>query len=284
MATVRDILADNPSGISRPGLLAWSRLRIDPAMTEEQLEEAIRSLGDDVVERQGFLYLRGAAGAAAEPAAGWRRADDDAWAGAVERPTPGFEEGAGSSWAPEDEASATPTDWITPSSSVGRTARVLIAIAAVVFGVGTLVMGLLGAAFEDSETFDPGDGGTGTVIHPDRLAVGDCIQSLPDGQFDEIRIVDCSLPHRAEVFHVAGYEGDPAGFPTDSMFERWAEVNCDPAFAAYTGSAWDEQGLLDMGWFTPVEAGWAEGDRGMVCWLTHADGTSASVSYRDAEP
>ena len=57
METVRGILAAHHSGISKPGLLAWARLRIDTAMTEAQLDEELARLGDEVVDLDGFLYL-----------------------------------------------------------------------------------------------------------------------------------------------------------------------------------------------------------------------------------
>jgi hypothetical protein len=284
MATVRDILADNPSGISRPGLLAWSRLRIDPAMTDEQLEEAIRLLGDDVVEREGFLYLRGAAGAYEAPGTDWSGAADSGWEGAAEPPAAAFDESAGAAWPTEPETSATPSSWIAPSGGVGRTARILISVLAVIFGVGTLVMGLLGAAFDDSSSGDPGGGGAGTVVGADRMAVGDCFEIPTGDEFTEVLILDCSLSHGGEVFHIADYEGDPGGYPTGSLFDSWALATCDPAFADYTGSRWEEQDELDWSWFAPTESGWDEGDREMACWLFMADGSEATRSYRGANP
>ena len=58
METIREILASHESGISRGGLLAWARLRGDPKMTDAQLDAALTELGDQVIDVQGFLYLR----------------------------------------------------------------------------------------------------------------------------------------------------------------------------------------------------------------------------------
>jgi hypothetical protein len=296
MTTVRDLLADNPSGISRPGLLAWGRLRIDPAMTEQQLEDQLGLLGDEVIERQGFLYLRGAGQAAAESL------DEGGWPGpptVADQPAtavsgwvaPGGEHGGPAGSAPPDFSQSSPADgstvpagWLAPAGGPGRTVRTLIGVIAAIFGIGLFLLGLLGAVGEDGGTGGAGGGGTGSLVDPDALAVGDCFAVPPLGEFEEILLLDCGEPHGGEVFLVRDFDGDPGGFPTDAQFERWVEVNCDPAFDDYTGSAWVEQDLLDIGWFMPVEAGWAEGDRGMICWLGPADGSEATVSYRGSNP
>ncbi len=295
MTTVRDLLADNPSGISRPGLLAWCRLRIDPAMTEQQLEDEVKLLGDEVIERQGFLYLRGAGHAASEPLdeGGWPVASTSAdrpapavagWAAPGGEPGQTYESGLpGLSHGSPADGSTVPTGWEEPASGHGRTVRTLIGVIAAVFGIGLFLLGVLGASSEDGSTGDAG-GGVGSLVDPDTLAVGDCFEVPPLGEFEEIRVLDCGEPHGGEVFLVRDFDGDPGGFPTDALFERWVEVNCDPAFDDYTGSAWADQDLLDIGWFMPVEAGWAEGDRGMVCWLALADGSEATVSYRGSNP
>lgn len=289
MTTVRDILADNPNGISRPGLLAWSRLRIDPELTDAQLEDEVALLGDEVIEREGFLYLRDAVGSAAvesDAAGSWDAGAAWPQMGAVEPGTVG--RGAESTgWTPPDAEEGVPAGWTAPGDGAGRTTRRLIGIVAAVVGIALFLLGILGSVTEDSRTGDAGGGAGdagGTVIDPDRLGVGDCFDVPPAGEFDEILVMSCDSVHGGEVFLVADYEGDPGGFPSDAMFERWVEVNCDPAFAEYTGSDWYEQDLLDIGWFMPVEAGWAQGDRGMVCWLGHADGSQATVSYRGANP
>jgi Septum formation len=56
-AKVAEILRANPDGISRAGLMAWSRLRIAPDLTDDQLDAALARLGPTVSIEGGFIRL-----------------------------------------------------------------------------------------------------------------------------------------------------------------------------------------------------------------------------------
>jgi hypothetical protein len=276
---VREILAAHRSGISRAGLLAWARLRGNPQMTDAELEAALAAMGDDVVDVQGFLYLRDALPAgpdAGSPPQPWPSPtapgeppsaaviDTPAWASAL---TSAADDGA--SWVPPEDA-----------TSAGRRTMVVAAVA-----VGILVAIALAVALalraEDGAGAAPTPS-TGTVIDASDLTVGACIILPAEDQFDDVRQLSCAEPHDGEVFFVGRHpEGD---YPPDEAFEGFVDEHCLPAFATYTGSNFYEQEVLQMGWFTPTEGSWEGGDRDVTCHLTPVDGSRTDRSWRNGTP
>jgi hypothetical protein len=113
--TVRGILAEQHGGISRAGLLAWCRLRIDPGMTEEQLAAELQRLGPDLIDDAGFLRLRPSA-RADEPTSPAPRgpADQSVWAA----PVTGAEAATPRPPGRPDLPSAAPPTGATPGDAV----------------------------------------------------------------------------------------------------------------------------------------------------------------------
>jgi hypothetical protein len=312
--TIREILASHESGISRGGLLAWARLGGDPQMTDAQLEAALAELGDQVVDVQGFLYLRQNA-----PASALR--DDDspgpaapvpvpvpppAWPTARSAPLPGAVPGwippdadaAPPGWAVDTGSGTPPTPpgaegWIAPDggwpaappSSSKRTmvvAAVGVAVFLVAAGIGALLLrDADSGGGTDATPALPTPAG-GDVIGATTLALGDCLILPSEDTFDEVRRLACTEPHDGEVFFVEAYPAD--AYPSDDEFRAYAEAQCLPAFADFTGSAYDGQEVLEVGWFTPTAGSWENGDRDVACYLTPGDGSRTSQSYRGANP
>lgn len=285
METVREILAAHGSGISKPGLLAWARLRIDSAMTDAQLDEELARLGDEVVDVDGFLYLRSVRE---------RALDETAGDGASQWAEPASADAAEDDRS--DDARAGPWDpgaWSPPPPAGRRGVRGIGKVIGLVF-VGFWVLGLFGnlaegffAGWTDSATPAPTRSPdptptTGSVIPFDEIAVGDCLVVPTEDEFSELRRVPCDTPHGGEVFLVAAH---PDGaYPTDEAFGEFIATVCPSAFQSWTGSALDDQDLLDYSWFTPTEESWTDGYRTFDCYLTLADGSLADRSYRDANP
>jgi hypothetical protein len=283
--TVREILAAHGSGISKPGLLAWARLRIDSAMTDAQLDEELARLGDEVVDVDGFLYLRSVRE---------RALDETAGDGASQWAEPASADAAEDDRS--DDARAGPWDpgaWSPPPPAGRRGVRGIGKVIGLVF-VGFWVLGLFGnlaegffAGWTDSATPAPTRSPdptptTGSVIPFDEIAVGDCLVVPTEDEFSELRRVPCDTPHGGEVFLVAAH---PDGaYPTDEAFGEFIATVCPSAFQSWTGSALDDQDLLDYSWFTPTEESWTDGYRTFDCYLTLADGSLADRSYRDANP
>jgi hypothetical protein len=272
--TVRDILAANPTGLSRPALLAWARLRIDPAMTDAALEAEIAALGDAVEDRNGFLVLLDAA-RSESPDASWSSSERPSEPDEADAPptviagwTP--PEGGQAGPVPTDDGSPeTVVDWQAPQQSLGKS-RVLIAVAALALIGGAIVaQTLLGG-----ETVDAFD-----------LSVGDCIEVPEASEFSELGQTACDEAHTGEVFFVGDHpDGADAAFPSDDAFFEWVGGVCDPAFQTYTGAAYEDQTTLDYGYFTPTADGWEAGDREVICYLALADFSETDQSWKDAFP
>jgi hypothetical protein len=317
--TIRDILASHESGISRDGLLAWARLRGDPQMTDQQLDAALAELGDQVVDVQGFLYLRqnapesalrdeasrgtptptpppawppavtGAEGAA--PPSAWPPADAGA---APPAPPPGsWTPPDGQAWgtpppAPGAEGWTAPDGGLAPAPSSGgkrtmsiATIGVAIFLALAAFGAVLLRSGADETPPADATPALPTPT-SGSVIGAFTIELGDCLILPSADQFEEVRRLECTEPHDGEVFFVEEHPGSE--FPSDDDFSTYVEEQCLPSFADYTGSAYDDQDVLDVGWFTPTQGSWDNGDREVVCYLTPVDGSRTSQSYRGANP
>lgn len=295
METVRGILAAHPGGISRAGILAWAQLRIDPDFDGTRLDAELAALGSEIVERDGFLWLASAEGAPA-PEPSLPRPAPTSRAGAAPHADAGSA-GEPPPWRP-DEVSAPPTgwpslevtEWTAPprrglASGIGCGAKFLgLAIFAAVL-VANLAGVLVGFMTEERpEPTGPRPTVAGSPGPVGDLTVGDCIAVPDESEFGEVVYVPCTQPHEAEVFLVSDHPGGPEGYPGSAGFGSWTDSVCLPAFAVYTGSAYDDQSLLEMGWFMPTEGGWDAGDRTVQCYLTRADGWPATVSYRGAEP
>ncbi len=304
MDLIREILASHESGISRDGLLAWARLRGDPHMTDDQLDAALAALGDQVVDVQGFLYLRQHAPASAladappavtppptappawPPAAAgappptWPQGD----AGAAPPPTP--QPGAGGWVGPDGGTTAPEGGWAPAPSAGGRRTMVVATIGVLGFviaaGVGAFLL-----RNADTDT-GPADATpalptptSGSVVDAFDIVVGDCLVLPSEDEFDEVRRLACTEPHDGEVFFVQDYPD--AEYPAADDFSSYVDSECLPAFQAYTGSDFEGQELLDIGWFAPTPGSWENGDREVACYLTPLAGQT-SQSFRDANP
>jgi hypothetical protein len=251
METVREILAAHGSGISKPGLLAWARLRIDTAMTDAQLDEELARLGDEVVDVDGVLDLRSVRE---------RALDETAGDGASQWAEPASADAAEDGQS--DDARAGPWDpgaWSPPPPAGRRGVRGIGKVIGLVF-VGFWVLGLFGGI---AEGFFAG--------------WTDSATPAPTRSPDPTPTTGSVIP-----FLVAAH---PDGaYPTDEAFGEFIATVCPSAFESWTGSAYEDQDVLDYSWFTPTEESWTDGYQTFDCYLALADGSLADRSYRDANP
>jgi hypothetical protein len=146
-----------------------------------------------------------------------------------------------------------------------------------IIGIGFIVVVLVGGAiiglvFRDQLTGSAAE-----------LRVGDCIDLPADmEEVSDVQHRPCTEAHDAEVFVVRDYEG-ATDYPTTVAFDNWVNAQCTgEAFSAYVGATYDSREDVGAGYFYPLEEGWKQGDREMVCYLVPTDGGKVNASYRQA--
>jgi len=114
------------------------------------------------------------------------------------------------------------------------------------------------------------------------LKVGECFDVPTAGQtVEEVQHHPCAEAHGGEVIFV-GKVGAPAGapFPIASALDQQVGPLCMPAFDAYTGLTFETDKTWDMGYFYPLEADWAKGDREVICYATRIDSAPTTGSIK----
>jgi hypothetical protein len=284
--TIRDILEANPYGITRPGLVAWARLRIDPEFDDDRLTAELSALGGAVTEADGFVTLTPVG--AGTPAPGW--SDDPG--SALPRAEPRTEAPIGWGSGPDSSADGRSTGiegrpspvagpaaidgWEAPPRAVPRRWLWAIAGLAIVAVIALQVVGSW-ARSVPAPTLAPG----GQRLDASALSPGVCHQTPGSGTFYDVEVRDCATPHDAEVYAVVDHPavGD-APYPGDDIIDRFVQTVCGPAFILYTGLDPRSQTELAQEWYGPTEEGWAGGDRQVVCYFTSASGEPLTHSYR----
>ena len=100
----------------------------------------------------------------------------------------------------------------------------------------------------------------------DELRPGDCFNFKdPDAEeIDDVAARPCSEEHEYETFFVGSM---PAGaFPEAAGFEAYVVATCEPAFATYVGTPFEES-RLGYTWIEPTGSAWSEGARSIQCML-----------------
>ena len=195
------------------------------------------------------------------------------WDGSAGYPPPSDYPG-GQAWAGFEQGGQPPPPqqqqrpWWQRATSLIR-----VGIVAVV-GVSIVAGWLGGARRDDSGAIN--DGGT---LAATELRVGDCYNE-PDGDtFSEVSAAPCTEPHDSEVFHVSQLTS--ATFPTEDTILAAAESDCLPAFASYVGIDF-QQSSLDIGYISPSQELWDDGDRSLVCTAHNVDGSQLTASVKGA--
>lgn len=115
------------------------------------------------------------------------------------------------------------------------------------------------------------------------LRVGDCFDfegnTLAGKTVEDVQHRPCGQPHVAEVIFV-GRLADQSGVPSDESMEEFTRANCNPAFHQYAGTDYDTDTTYVMEYLHPLADGWAEGDRGLTCYVLRIDGNRLTGSIR----
>lgn len=106
------------------------------------------------------------------------------------------------------------------------------------------------------------------------LAPGDCVLldelvAAGDGQVESVEVVECAVPHDAEIYAVVSLDDDPdSDHPGDEVVVGAADQVCLDAFDPYVGAPYVET-RLEIVHLRPTSASWARGDRRVICGVVN---------------
>lgn len=120
----------------------------------------------------------------------------------------------------------------------------------------------------------------GGLIFRDRLSsnagdlkVGDCFD-VP-ARNDDIKDVQhhpCTESHTGEVFAAVNHPAAKGAPPlTDAAFADFLDSACQAPWVTYVGATAAAANVLTFGGFYPGDEAWADGERGVTCFLYRQD-------------
>ncbi len=116
-------------------------------------------------------------------------------------------------------------------------------------------------------------GGTTSVRS---VAVGDCLNDLPDGRtVRSLKVAPCDQPHTGEVF--ATYDSPPGTYPGQEQLQDEAERRCPDLIDGYAPGAGDGFTLFTL---VPTDGGWRGGDRSTQCVAATETPATGSIRTR----
>lgn len=110
------------------------------------------------------------------------------------------------------------------------------------------------------------------------IFVGDCLNEMEEDEeesISEVPKIDCSEPHDYEVYHVGDLDetGTYPGF--DQVAEMSGEL-CRTEFEGFVGRSYAGS-ALELTPLFPTDAGWAQGDREVLCLVYDQAGQSTGT-------
>jgi hypothetical protein len=193
---------------------------------------------------------------------------------------------AGSDQAPEDPGAV--VGWLPPSGTPPPEATGPVPLwRRLPIGLIVFIVLIAGAAI-GGWYFNAGRSSTGELtkagdLQAVELKVGDCFD-LKDPSADEVNDVTagpCTTEHEFELFFVGTLaEG---AYPADDVFDQYVVEHCNPAFATYIGTAYDDS-ELDIYWLVPTDDAWRSA---LFCaarhWLNPSDVGGAAPLKEDID-
>jgi putative regulator of septum formation len=124
------------------------------------------------------------------------------------------------------------------------------------------------------------------------IRVGDCFDSGTGlGRFDEdgesaqettVTRLACDTPHEAEAFGSVQVQGYDA-YPGDAELTDVAFDECGRLVQPFVIDTWALDISIQMFFYYPQQASWALGDREILCFFGHTDGSPLTESQRGDE-
>ncbi len=141
-----------------------------------------------------------------------------------------------------------------------------LAIAGIVISGAWVLLfgiGIIAAVVSDSEPDRDASGQvtTTTNVRPDKLKVGDCVESVDDENVIRgMKLVPCSGPNGGEVY--ANFDLPDGKWPGLSSVQISAETGCSDRWKATGRQLAKDSNIFFL---TPIESSWGVGDHGVTC-------------------
>jgi hypothetical protein len=117
----------------------------------------------------------------------------------------------------------------------------------------------------------------------DNLAVGTCFDQPTAGKdFSTVEKHECTEAHDAEVVFVAEYTDGGDTLPIKLTLDSFVSDSCVPAIERYTGRTAESINELGVGYITPNDEGWKNGDRTITCYVYNLDDSKLTKSVKGA--
>jgi Septum formation len=132
-------------------------------------------------------------------------------------------------------------------------------------GAFVVVVALAGCATQpdDEATDSPPESGEVGVFD---LEVGDCLADFQDAtQMSRVEAAPCSEPHSDEIY-ASGSLPESGDFPGAEAVESAAQDICLRHYQPFVGLPYEDS-VLDIGYLTPTEDSWSDGDRAVLCTI-----------------
>jgi len=141
-----------------------------------------------------------------------------------------------------------------------------MAIAGIVLGACWLVAitaaAGIGLATEQDRT-DAGSVIASSAVTASDLRAGDCPSSVPNNEFQTLRLVPCTEPHTAEIYSTFSLRGPD--YPGPAEANRIARGGCMEFLTPYVGQA--REAAFEITYLIPNQESWSLGDRSVQCLL-----------------
>ncbi|GAB2740483.1 septum formation family protein [Salinifilum aidingensis] len=152
-----------------------------------------------------------------------------------------------------------------------RNTRLIMVSAAIGALLILLISTLLNWPTGEDEGSGGGPGGIGAAPTPQEFNAprGACLNWTQVNASD-LEQVRCDQPHLFEITGKADIGGDfppNAPYPSTEQWQQLKQQRCAEVSTAYLQGAFDPDGRLAVGAFTPSEEGWGNGDRTLHCGL-----------------
>ena len=97
------------------------------------------------------------------------------------------------------------------------------------------------------------------------LEVGNCLADFQDAtELETVEASPCSEPHSDEIF--AAHSIPDGDFPGMDAVEATARNLCIAEFDEFVGKPYEDS-VLGVGFLTPTEQSWNDGDRNVLCTI-----------------